>query len=156
MTLIKNLLPALLGILVLLPMSVVGILANLVISIRDNKLNKTTKRVKDTVKFGLISGYDFLLGILNSIGMYTSVFLNITSGLLIREVFTYKIDEEHLYGKVGITTSMALGKSKEENEINSRGNLLLWAIEKILINDNHFEESYSKFKESGKVSGFKG
>jgi uncharacterized membrane protein len=156
MKLLKNFLAAIFGLLILLPMSIVGVLANLVISIRNKRLGKTPKKVRDVVKFGLLSGYDFFLGILYSIGIYSSVFLNVTSGLLVRELFTNKIDSDHLFGKVGITTSMALGRARLMGDLTTKGDDLLWVIEKILIDDNHFEESYSKYLDSGKVSGFKG
>lgn len=156
MKLIKNLLAFLLGLLILFPSSLLGILANLVISIRNKRLGKTPKKIKDVIIFGLKSGYEFLLGILYSVGLYTSVFLNVTSGLLIRELFTKKLDDEHLFGKVGVSTSMALGKEKIKGGLTTKGDDLVWVIEKILMDKNHFEESYSKYLESGKVSGFKG
>jgi hypothetical protein len=147
---IKALLTTVLGVTILLPLAVIGILINLKNTIKNWTWKGFLQQTKKTC--GIFFG--FLTGLLNVIGIFTSVILNASAGLLIRNLYTNKLDENHLFGKLGVTTSMALGRAKKQDDLNLKGVKLTNLIEKVLLDKQHFEIAYNRYLEDAEISGF--
>lgn len=147
---IKALLTTVLGLTILLPLAVIGILINL----RNTLKNWTWRGFLQQTKKTWNIFFGFLTGLLNVIGIFTSVILNASSGLLIHSLYTNKLDENHLFGKLGVTTSMALGRAKNQNCLNPKGVKLTNLIEKVLLDKQHFEIAYNRYLEDAEISGF--
>tara|TARA_R110000787_G_scaffold72345_2_gene161356 strand:+ start:1763 stop:2221 length:459 start_codon:yes stop_codon:yes gene_type:complete len=148
--LLKAALTTVLGILILLPLSAVAIILNIKNVFKNFEWIKLGKGLIKVI--GVFT--QLITGLFNIIGIFSSTLLNATAGLLIRNIFTNSKDKNHLFGKIGVTTSMALGRAENQLDFNPKGWKLIMAVEKALFDKNHFKIAYRKYLDNDKISGF--